>query len=574
MRRLLLVICLSLAATAARALDVQIVIQGLDSAQETNVRAFLSLEREKDREELTEGRLRLLHREAPDEIRQSLRPFGLFKPEIEADLQTTQTGYRAEYRVTPGPRIRLSGLRYEVAGQGREDPRFAAGPELREGEFLDQARYDSEKQKLLGAAVSSGYLDARFSTHELTVDLDRYQASIHLVLDTGPRYRFGEVRFQQEQLDEAFLRRYLRFQPGDPFNHEQLLDLQARLIDSEYFSHVEVRSLRDEAEGDRVPIELILSPNKRNRYRAGLGFATDTGPRITLDWKRRLIGREGHRMNAELRLSAPHSSLLAEYQIPLERPSRDSLSFAAQAEHFDTDSRRGQRYLLNSAKTVGLERDWRRAFGLDYSFESFSVGDQDDEALLLVPYASWSRLRSDGKDYIRRGVRVNFRVEGAAEQLLSSVSYLQVHSDDKIIHGLGDGRWRLLARATLGATWTSSLTDLPASKRFFAGGDNSVRGFGLDEIGPRDASGDVIGGRFLAVASIEVERLIVDKWSAALFFDAGNAFDPDYDARIEYSAGIGVRWHSPVGPIRVDVATALSKDEPSLRLHVVVGPEL
>ena len=185
-----------------------------------------------------------------------------------------------------------------------------------------------------------------------------------------------------------------------------------------------------------------------------------------------------------------------------------------------------------------------------------------------------SHLRTDSLDYIQRGHRINFRIEGAAEQLLSDTSYIQFHSNSKIIYGLGESKWRLLARADLGATLAQSLTDLPVSKRFFAGGDNSVRGFGLDEIGPRNATGEVIGGRFLAVGSIELERLLAGKWSAAVFLDAGNAFDPDYDTDIEYSAGVGIRWHSPVGPVRVDLANALSEESPSVRLHIVVGFEL
>jgi len=319
---------------------------------------------------------------------------------------------------------------------------------------------------------------------------------------------------------------------------------------------------------------VVLSPNRPNRYRAGVGYSTDTGPRITLDWKRRLIGRDGHRMLSELRLSRPHSSLKSEYLIPLQRPAKDALSFSIQGDHYDTDSRRGKRLLLNATQSVGLANDWQRSIGLDYSYENFEVGVQDDNALLLVPFVSWLQRRSDGRDFIQRGHRIDLRIEAAAEPLLSSTSYLQARANGKLIRGLGDGNWRILARAGLGATLAPSLTGLPASKRFFAGGDNSVRGFGLDKIGPRDSVGEVIGGRFLAVASLELERRLVNQWSAALFTDAGNAFDPDYDAKLQYSAGIGLRWHSPVGPVRIDLARTLSTDEPSLRLHIVIGPEL
>lgn len=573
MRRHFLFLACVLFPLGALALDLQVEVEGLDDELEANVLAFLSIEREKQREGLTASRLRLLHKDAEEEIRQALRPFGYFKPTIKARLEQSDKGYTASYEVDAGPRIRVSEVDLRILGEGAEDPLLDFEFPIKPGDPLDQSLYDMGKSQLLALAVEQGYLNAQYTEHQVRVDMDAYSAAIRLHLETGVHYRFGEVRFLQDVMEEEFLRRYLRFQPGDPFSHEKLLALQANLIDSEYFSRVDVRILRDQAEGQQVPIEVELSPSKPNRYRAGFGLSTDTGPRITLDWKRRRIGREGHRMLTELRLSAPHSTLKTEYLIPLERPAQDSLSFGASFDHFDTDSRSGDRGLLNASLNETLGDGWRRTLGLDYSYEDFSVGGQDDNAFLLVPHAKWSFLQSDGRDFILSGHRFEFRVEGALEQLLSSTSYVQAFAKDKYIHGLDDD-WRILARADLGATWAEELTDLPASKRFFAGGDNSVRGFDLDELGPRDDQGEVIGGRFLAVASLELERRIVGKWSAAVFVDAGNAFDPDYDADIEYGAGLGVRWRSPVGPIRVDLASGLSADETQLRLHIVVGPDL
>ena len=125
-------------------------------------------------------------------------------------------------------------------------------------------------------------------------------------------------------------------------------------------------------------------------------------------------------------------------------------------------------------------------------------------------------------------------------------------------------------------TWAEKLTELPPSKRFFAGGDNTVRGFRYEGLGPEDGAGDVIGGRYLAVGGIEVDRRISGKWSGAMFVDAGNAFDPDrdYDSETAYGIGLGVRWQSPVGPVRFDVASGRVEDQRHWRLHIVVGPEL
>ncbi|MEW8348451.1 MAG: BamA/TamA family outer membrane protein, partial [Candidatus Thiodiazotropha taylori] len=153
-------------------------------------------------------------------------------------------------------------------------------------------------------------------------------------------------------------------------------------------------------------------------------------------------------------------------------------------------------------------------------------------------------------------------------------SYFQLYASGKDIRALGDGAWRLLSRLELGATWAEDLTELPPSKRFFAGGDNTVRGFGYQDLGPEDEADDVIGGRYLAVGSLEVDRHISGKWSGALFVDAGNAYDRDYDSETAYGVGLGVRWQSPVGPVRFDVASGRVDDEQHWRLHIVVGPEL
>ncbi|MEW8655807.1 MAG: BamA/TamA family outer membrane protein, partial [Candidatus Thiodiazotropha endolucinida] len=312
----------------------------------------------------------------------------------------------------------------------------------------------------------------------------------------------------------------------------------------------------------------------RNRYRIGLGYSTDMGPRLTLDWKNRRRGRNGHRMRSELQISKPLSTISTEYIVPLQRPTVDFISFGASLEHFDSDTNSGNRALLSAVHSVSLGRGWRRSLGLEYSYEDFEVGEQEDSSRLLVPSITWLRIKSDGKAYIQRGNRLEFRLEGASESLLSTTDFFQLYSAVKFIRGFGEGDWRVLNRLELGATWADELTELPPSKRFFAGGDNTVRGFGYQDLGPRDQNDEVIGGRYFAVGSVELERRISGKWSGALFLDAGNAFDPDYDSDTAYGLGFGARWHSPVGPVRIDIAHGRVDDDRQWRLHIVVGPEL
>ncbi|HAI23845.1 MAG TPA: outer membrane protein assembly factor, partial [Alcanivorax sp.] len=119
----------------------------------------------------------------------------------------------------------------------------------------------------------------------------------------------------------------------------------------------------------------------------------------------------------------------------------------------------------------------------------------------------------------------------------------------------------------------SDVTELPASIRFFAGGDASVRGFAYESLGPLDNDGEVIGGRHLLVGSLEYDHPISEQWSLAVFTDAGNAFNNFDDYEIRHSAGFGVRWRSPLGPIRVDFARGIEEGR-EWRLHLSMGPDL
>lgn len=571
--RYLFLTLIALLPASALALDLSIKIEGLENRLAANVRAYLSIEQEKTHKGLTPSRLRLLHKQAPDEIRQALRPFGYFTPTIEGSLEEQGDRYKLVYRIDAGRQVVLDEVDFQVSGEGARDERLTAPFPLIKGDGLDLSIYEKAKQSRLSLALKLGYLDAHYQEHEVQVDLERGSARIRLHLESGMGFQFGEIRLQQNILDPEFLSRYLSFGTGDPYSHEKLLNLQSKLIDTDYFKQVEINSRRDQIEGRRIPVDIALSPNRKNRYRIGMGYSTDTGPRITLDWKRRRFGRQGHHMRSELRLAKPESSLSGEYIIPLQRPSLDYLSFGATINNYDMENTQGDRILLNATHSVGLERGWRRTLSLDYLFEDFIVGSQDDNAHLLVPGITWARLKGDSRQFIYKGKRLEFHLEGASDALLSTTSYLQFYTTNKFIHGFGKD-WRLLARLELGATRADNLKDLPPSKRFYTGGDNSIRGFDFEELGPRDDNGEVIGGRYLAVGSLELERRLTGRWSTAVFVDGGNAYDSEFKAEAAYGVGLGLRWRSPVGPIRLDLAQGHYLDKREWKAHVVLGPEL
>lgn len=558
----------------AYGLDLTVRVEGVDSAVRDTIKASLSIEKERTRSGLTVSRMNLLYKEALSEIPNAMRPFGYFKPIVESQLEQFDGAYTAIFRITPGPKVKISRVNLGIQGAGETDASLQANFPLHEGDDLDQTAYEQAKQSTLSKAIRKGYLDARYIKHELRVDLQSYTATIELVIETGEHYLFGEVRFKQDFMNPEFLSRYVEFAPGDSFDQEKLLTLQSNLVDSEYFSHVEVGVQRDQAVDRQVPVDIVLTPNKPNRYRIGLGYATDIGPRLTLDHNRRRIGMNGKHMHSELSLAEQEQKISSEFIIPLERPAKDYLSFGASHNRARLDTHKSLLTTVNAKHIMSLEDKWVRTLGLDYSYESFEVADQKDRTLFLVPNVRWNRISADNKRFVQRGSLVDLYLEGALDQVLSSATYLQGVATTKWVHGFADDNWRFLTRLKLGATQVDQVTDLPASKRFFAGGDNSIRGFDLDQLGPKTDTGEVVGGRYLAVGSLELERRIVGNWSAAAFFDTGNAFDPDYSSSVEYGVGFGVRWNSPVGAIRLDLAKGLDRITPQYRVHITIGPVL
>ncbi|MCF7985119.1 MAG: autotransporter assembly complex protein TamA [Thiohalocapsa sp.] len=577
--KLVLSFGLLLAPALAGAVKLEVQVEGVEGDRQKNVLGLLGIYQEQKDPNLGVARLLALHRRAPDQIRDALAPFGLYRVEIQDELiEPEQEGGRwlARYRIDPGAPVKVARIDYELTGEGASNPAFPKSFPMQVGDVLLHSDYEKAKSKITSAASDEGYLNAQLTRHQVLIDMVAYEAIIEFHVDTGPRYYLGEVRFDQDLLADDYLQEFVTFKPGDVYDPGRLLNLQGRLIGMEYYENVEIKPLMDQAGPDRViPIEVIAKRNKANKYRVGIGFATDVGPRLSLDYRRRYIGRYGHKLKAELEISQLTQSLIGEYRIPFRNPVQDYILIRPEIYAFDTASRQGTLFKVTAAHSVVTPGGWRRNIGIDYRYEDYEVSDQDSDTFNgLVPNISWSKIEADDPINTRNGFRLKYILQGTLENSLSETTWLSGSVGYKLIKSFGDD-YRLITRTDLGVILAGDIQDVPASQRFFAGGDNSVRGWDLDVLGPDDpVTNKTVGGRYLAVGSLELERKIKGNWSGAVFTDFGNAFDPDYTAEWEQSAGLGIRYATPIGPVRVDVAYALTKDPGGFRLHVGLGPDL
>ncbi|HYL04693.1 MAG TPA: autotransporter assembly complex family protein, partial [Thermoanaerobaculia bacterium] len=568
-----------LPARAAESLRVE--IEGISGDLRKNALANLTIETARKDKDLDESRIRRLHGQAPEEIQQALQPFGYYRVVVDGSLTHEGATWVAHYKVEEGPQLKVTSRDLQVLGDGASDAGFQqvehAFP-LHEGEALLQIAYEAGKKAFDDYAAANGYLDAKFQVSQIQVDLATYTSSIVLHYQTGPQYRFGPVRFNQHLLRLSLLRGYVRWKEGDPLSAHQLLLLQESLADSTYFQRVEVVPRRDEAVGVEVPIDVNLVPARPQKWSAGLGYGTDTGPRASLGLELRHLNELGHRFTSEGKVSLVEKSFRADYLIPGAYPRTDVLDFTAAYADLRPKTSHSENLLVGPSYSFSLGR-WRQAVALDYQRETYTVGVDKGTSALVIPQDTWTRVYADDRVYPSHGEKYTFIVRGGAKALASDVNFVQASADAKFVQSLDQRRrFRLISRANVGYTATSDFRHLPPTERFFAGGDQSVRGYGYQGIGARDVKGNVIGGPDTVVGSVEVEYRLerwqaLQKFGVAAFYDAGTA-GFSFGGGMKQGTGLGIFWISPIGLVRVYVATALSLPGHPLRLHLTIGPDL
>jgi translocation and assembly module TamA len=566
-------------ATRADTPRLRVDIAGVRGDLRTNVEAFLRLQpfTTADATLPSESRLRWLHQRASDDIRAALQPFGYYQPKIDAELTTISEGWLAEYTIDPGPALPLVELDIQIHGEGETDPAFQAllsSPELEVGTTLDQRQYERLRNRLQSLATERGYFDARFQRSHIQIDLDAYQATVIVHYDTQHRYQFGDVRFENSSLLPSFLERFIDLQPGQAFSATALQQVQSDLVNSGYFDQVMINASPDTAEDGVIPVVIDLTMRSRSKYTLGLGYATDTGPRARAGLERRWVNRRGHQFEAQALISQIRYGLGTAYTIPGADPRNDAYVLRARIDAEDSNRKDSITGVLGFSRRF-QRGQWSHLLSLDYQWERFTAGSaQRRSTHLLIPSARSTWVNVDDRLQVRHGQSLTLELRGASEQLLSAINFAQGSVNGKWIHSFSDNQ-RLLLRAQAGSTLIDDddFPKLPTSLRFYAGGDNSVRGYGLDSIGPRDTQGQVIGGRHLLVASIEVDHRFRDNWRVAAFVDVGDAFDnkaPD----LRTGAGLGLRWQSPVGPVKVDLGHGFDEPGDDFRIHFSLGPEL
>lgn len=616
-----LLLCL-LAGPLAHAAGVTVEVRGVEDEVHDNVLAYLSFERyRKGGVDLNADTVERLHNRVEREVDAALRPFGYYEPKVESTVADQGHGdWRVVIDITPGAPVLVDQMAVRVTGPGN-DPLFQRilnNLPLHSGDRLSHLAYDNIKADLQRTAATYGYLDAKLVRNDLVVDPPNHKANIVLELDTGERYRFGATAIEQHVISDKLVRRYLRYHEGEYFDLTQVLRTQFALDDAQYFANLEVLPADPDRDTLTVPVKIRADAARRHRYSIGGGYATDTGIRGTFGFEDRRINSLGHTLSVAIQASqVQRYNVQSRYRIPFGDPAVENISLNAiiqQETLADVTATTQSAGVSFTDVLAGWQHVWQLNGVHTISDNSAATVTNVNTARtdeLLVPELDLARVPTGylGEPLFERPFIATIRASHST--LGSQADFVQLHLQAERVFNLGH-KWHLLLRDEIGTTFVKDFNDMPAVYRFFAGGDNSVRGFAYNELSPLEGpvcqtntAGQVMttangscqpkpghylktGGKDVLTGTVEFIRELPRSLGVAAFFDYGNALNsfhkPDCvpgtepgttfcPPLIQYSIGIGLRVRLPVMTLGVDIAQPLSSNG-GPRLHINFSPKL
>ncbi|MCM5570551.1 BamA/TamA family outer membrane protein [Burkholderiaceae bacterium FT117] len=488
--------------------------------------------------------------------------------------------------VDAGARTTVSRLDLGFAGlDGVEDLREALRDSwpLPEGSFFRPSVWEQGKRLMLEMLQQRGFVRAKVADSRAQVDVQATAASLSLAIEAGPRLPFGPLEVRGlERYDRSIvdaLKPWHEAGPGragDPYDFDELLLFQARLRGSGYFFGADVLPDLAAVEADpsleQVPIVAVLRERRRKRVTLGMGYSSDEGPRALVGYEHRdLFGR-----NLQLESGLLWQDVRRRAFASVRTPQREDGYFdqvGARVERLEVQGELTDRQtLLVGRGKRGEEID--HFVSLQYQTEQRTVPldpETDRREALTLGY-SWNLRRVDSQVDPRSGYTISAQVSGGARELLSDRSFVRAWAramrfwpmpeDSAFDGGL------LVGLVEAGEVFASSREGIPTENLFRTGGTHTVRGYSYLSLGVPEG-GAIVGGRVMALGSLEYQHPLARDWYGAAFVDVGNAVDSWGDWEPAWGTGVGVGWRSPVGPVNLYLAWA--DQSRRFRFHLSVG---
>lgn len=492
--------------------------------------------------------------------------------------------------VTPGEPVRVRDADIRIEGEGGSDRYLAQDIKdfnPREGQVFDQPAYEASKLKIVRRLAERGYLDADFDTRKVEVTRAQHAADIDLSWVSGIRYDMGPTHFNQTYFRPGLLDQLVYWDEGSYYHQGKLDRLRQSLTGLDYFSNIDIQPDVDNAVDGRVPIEVHLKLAPRTIYQYGLSYGTEYGAGFLAGVERRYVNSRGHKLKTLLDYAQNRKSLTTTYRIPAFRWLDGWYAATAQLYDEQTDYIDTRRVELIGSRSGQLNDNWTLTASVHALRERWKLELADDNgdgeearapyrsATYVYPQMEAKYVNVDDRVFPRAGISATATLRGGLEGAGSDTNFVQLLIGGRWYKGFGLND-RLIFSGQFGQTSVDSQDALPPSLRFYAGGDNSIRGYQYREVGPRvrTTGGEYsVGGNKLITGSAEYEHYFKGgPFGAAVFVDSGSAYNdsPDFKTGV----GFGVRYKSPIGPVRVDIAHGLDDPDSVVQLYLSIGANL
>lgn len=484
--------------------------------------------------------------------------------------------------------VKVDDVDVYITGEAKDDEDFIKLIEAKpkKKSRLNHKEYDDFKSGIDTLAFKKGYFDGEWLYHRLEVYPDEKVADWRLGYSSGSRYRYGEISFTDSQIREDYLRNILKIQSGEYYYANDIAILTQDYSSSKWFTSVFVDPKVNEDE-KIVDLNVIFQRKRRNEVEVGIGFETNVGPRFQFNWRKPWINNRGHSLETRTFLSSPEQSFEFGYNIPIkEKPLNYYYQISGSLEHEDVNDTK------STAATLGFQRFWTHDTGWSFSggikarYDSFTQGNDSYSTLLVYPTASLNRTRTDGKRYPlwadSQKLTVNWGLKTIASKVdfnssrVSEVNFYSFKASTSFVRTYFDNH-RFYLRGESGyLNAGNDFARIPPALRYFAGGDMSVRGFGYKNISPKDPNGKKRGGSHLLTGTFEYQYQVAQDWWGALFYDTGLASTNFSGKGLHSGVGVGVRWVSPVGAIKLDIATPVRSpdNQKGVKIYIGLGMDL
>ena len=524
--------------------------------------------------QMTAEQLRRLTDDAAREARETAATEGWFSARVETRIDDSVEPRVVRLRVEPGERTRVGDVHIAFRGPATDDAaakdafkRVRQTWNLRRGEPFRQADWDAAKRAAVREMAAWRYAAASVADSRATIDPQAARASLTIEIESGPPFRFGELRVSgTRRYPEATVTNLSPIRPGDDYDRDKVLLYQRRLLETGYFASVQADIDPQPRVADASPLRVSVIEASSQHFETGLSYNTDVGLRAETGYSNQDIFDSSWRFRSALKLDQKIQDLRLDFDSP-PRPGAQWYNFFTSARQQDIQNERTREFAVGMARNFGFERTpsaWLLSWHLE---EQYVLGEEPDTRYAV--YFGHRRTFRHTDDIVspRNGYYGNVEVGGTPGEPLASRAFLRLVASGTYFFSLGR-RDDVLLRAQAGGVASNSREGIPGTFLFRTGGDQTVRGYAFESLGVQQGEA-IVGGRRLAVGSAEYIRWVGENWGLAGFVDAGDAWDSGIRFTPALGYGVSVRVRTPIGPIRADLAHGVRVG--GYRVHFSVG---